>query len=124
LIKALTNGTPPDYAVLSNNCTTLCEDVLRDLGLNFGEVFPDDYWADVYRNFSAAAQENPFKDFVVPRRTGLGYGNPRNYGMNFAQLLFRLYLTQWNQQKNNQKPPKACVTTYGPGGKPNTTCEE
>src|SRR5690348_8718260 len=90
---------------------------------DFGEVLPDAYWNDVYRNFSPAVQENPFKAFFIPRRTGLEYGNPRNYGMNFTQFLFQLYVNQWNQQRNNQKPPKACVTVYGPKG-PDTACDE
>jgi len=117
----LTNGTAPDYATFSKNCTTICEDVLHDLGLDFGDILPGTYWNDVYRNFSPAALENPFKDFVIPRKTGVDYGNPRNYGVNFTQLLFQLYLNQWKEQQTHQKPPKACVTTYGPKG-PETTC--
>jgi len=59
LIEALKNGSTPDYSALTNNCTTVCEDVLKDLGLDFGDVFPSSYWADVYNNFSADAQAHP-----------------------------------------------------------------
>jgi RHS repeat-associated protein len=123
LIKALKNGPAPNYAALTNNCTTICEDVLRDLGLDFGDMLPDDYWSHVYGHFSPAALDNPFKNFFIPRKTGIDYGNPRDYGMNFTRLLFQLYLNQWNEQQNHQKPPKACVTTFGPHG-PETTCEQ
>jgi hypothetical protein len=49
----------PDYSALTNNCTTVCEDVPKDLGLDCGDVFPSSYWADVYNNFSADAQAHP-----------------------------------------------------------------
>jgi hypothetical protein len=121
LIEKLTTGTAPDYAALSNNCTTVCEDVLHDLGVDFGDVFPNTYWNHLYGNFSPEALENPFKDFRVPRTTGVDYGNPRDYGMNFTQLLFQLYLNQQNQR--SQQKPKACVTTYGPNSS-YTTCDQ
>ena len=120
LITALKSGKAPDYAALSNNCTTICEDVLHDLGLDFGDVFPDNYWAHVYGNFSPAAQDNPFKNFFVPRKTGVEYGNPRNFGvgMNFSQWLFQLYM---NQQQKQQ--PKACVEAHDSSGQgTGTTC--
>ena len=121
LITALKSGKAPDYAALSNNCTTICEDVLHDLGLDFGDVFPDNYWAHVYGNFSPAAQDNPFKNFFVPRKTGVEYGNPRNFGvgMNFSQWLFQLYM---NQQQKQQ--PKACVEAHDSSGQgTGTHCE-
>jgi RHS repeat-associated protein len=96
------------FAALSNNCTTVCEAVLHDLGLDFGDITPDQYWADLYRNFSQDVQDNPFKAFPftqVPRQTGRDYGNPRNYGINFTQLLFLLY------QYQNQPLAKATVCT-------------
>jgi hypothetical protein len=108
LIDKLKSGSAQDYAALSNNCTTVCEDVLHDLGLDFGDITPDQYWADLYRNFSQDVQDNPFKAFPftqVPRQTGMDYGNPRNYGINFTQLLFLLY------QYQNQPLPKATVCT-------------
>jgi RHS repeat-associated protein len=121
LIKSLTEGKPPDYAALSNNCTTICEDVLHDLGLDFGDVFPDNYWAHVYGNFAPEAQDNPFKNFFVPRKTGVEYGNPRNFGVAtpFSQWLFQLYL---NQQQKQQ--PKACVEAHDSSGQgTGTHCE-
>jgi RHS repeat-associated protein len=117
LIDKLKSGSAQDYAALSNNCTTVCEDVLHDLGLDFGDITPDQYWADLYRNFSQDVQDNPFKAFPftqVPRQTGIDYGNPRNYGINFTQLLFLLY------QYQNQSLPKATVCTNDHLG--NTSC--
>jgi hypothetical protein len=121
LIKSLTDGKPPDYAALSNNCTTICEDVLHDLGLDFGDIFPDNYWAHVYGNFAPEAQDNPFKNFFVPRKTGVEYGNPRNFGITtpFSQWLFQLYL---NQQQKQQ--PKACVEAHDSSGQgTGTVCQ-
>ena len=108
LIDKLKSGSAQDYAALSNNCTTVCEDVLHDLGLDFGDISPDQYWADLYRHFSQDVQDNPFKAFPfvqAPRQTGKDYGNPRDYGVNFTWLLFQLYLNQ------NKPQPKATVCT-------------
>jgi RHS repeat-associated protein len=122
-ISAMTSGPAPNYsAVFGSNCTTVCEDVLHDLGLDFGDRTPSGYWDDLYRRYSQDAADNPFKIFApsssIPRQTGREYGFPR-YGLNYSQLLFQLYLNQWNQQNNQQKPTrKACVTAGG-----ETTCE-
>jgi RHS repeat-associated protein len=117
LIDKLKSGSAQDYAALSHNCTTVCEDVLHDLGLDFGDIMPDQYWADLYRHYSQDVQENPFKVFPfaqVPRQTGRDYGNPRYYGVNFTWLLFQLYLNQ------NKPQPKATVCTDDHLG--NKTC--
>jgi len=120
LITKLTGSNPPDYAALSNNCTTVCQDVLHDLGLDFGDVFPKDYWADVYRNFSPAVWDNPFKAFFVPTKPGVEYGNPRNVGTDFATFLFQVYL---NQQLN--KPVTACVDAHDDkGNSTGQTCSQ
>ena len=90
-------GSAPGYRALWNNCTTVCEDALHDLGLDFGDITPDQYWADLYRRFSRDVQNNAFKAFPfaqVPRQTGRDYGNPRDYGVNYTQLLFELYQDQ------------------------------
>jgi len=56
-------------------------------------------------------------DFYAP--PAVDYGNPRNYGMNFTQLLFKLYL---NQQDREQ--PKACVqATDSSGQGTKKTCQ-
>jgi RHS repeat-associated protein len=119
-ISKMLNGSAPGYSALSNNCTTVCEDVLRDLGLDFGDTLPTTYWEDVYRRYSRDVQDNPFKAFPfvsVPKTTGVEYGNPRNFGMDYTRLLFQLYLNQWSQQQQ-PKPRQACVTAGG-----ETTCE-
>jgi hypothetical protein len=117
LIDKLKSGSAQDYAALSNNCTTVCEDVLHDLGLDFGDITPDQYWGDLYRHFSQDVQDNPFKAFPfvqAPHQAGKDYGNPRDYGVNFTWLLFQLYLNQ------NKPQPKATVCTDDHLG--NRTC--
>jgi hypothetical protein len=63
LISALKSGKAPDDPALSNNCTTICENVLHALGLDFGDIYPDNYWSHVYGNFPPAAQDNPVQKF-------------------------------------------------------------
>ena len=103
LIEKLKNGPAPDYSALKNNCTSMCEDVLHDLGLDFGDILPSSYWADLYKNFSPDAQRDPLGTWMygVPQAPGSEYGNPRNYGMNFSQLLFQIYFNQLQNQPDN-----------------------
>jgi len=108
LIEALKNGPSSDYSALTHNCTTVCEDVLKDLGLDFGDILPSSYWADVYYNFSADALAHP----IWTRMMGLPfniqgneYGNPR-YDVNFSALLFTIY---YNQLQGSV--PEGTVTT-------------
>lgn len=122
LIGALKNGSAPDYSALTNNCTTVCEDVLQDLGLDFGDVFPSSYWADVYNNFSADAQAHPIwtRMMGVHGTPGNEYGNPRNFpGVNnFSQWLFTLY-----QNQQQQPQPKACVEVDDGLGNHSKSCD-
>ena len=122
LIEALKNGPTPDYSALTNNCTTVCEDVLHDLGLDFGDVLPSSYWVDVYNNSSAAALAHPIWTPMIGAQLTPGneYGNPRNFGVGipFSQWLFQLYM---NQQ---QRQPKACVEAHDSlGNSTGTSCE-
>jgi RHS repeat-associated protein len=122
LIGALKNGSAPDYSALTNNCTTVCEDVLHDLGLDFGDVFPSSYWGDVYNNFSADAQAHPIwtRMMGVHGTPGNEYGNPRNFpGVNnFSQWLFTLY-----QNQQQQPQPKACVEVDDGLGNHSKSCD-
>jgi RHS repeat-associated protein len=117
LIRALKNGPTPDYSALFNasNCTTVCEDVLHDLGLDFGDVLPTSYWADVYYRFSADAQAHPIWTRMLGTQHAPGeeYGNPQDFGVRipFSELLFRLY---WNQQQDPQ--PVGCVEAHDSSG--------
>jgi RHS repeat-associated protein len=54
IIMKLTSSYPPDYDMITSNCVSLSQDVLHDLGLDCGDVFPRDYWAHGYRTFSVA----------------------------------------------------------------------
>jgi RHS repeat-associated protein len=126
-ISRLLSGSAPGYSAASNNCTTTCEDVLRELGLNFGDVFPSTYWSDIYHRYSSDVQANQFKAFpfvAAPQKTGVEYGNPRNLGVNFNQLLFQIYLNQWSQQQQSSPPVKACVSASdGMGNSTGTSCD-
>jgi len=109
LIDAITkmeNGQAPDYsAFLGANCTTIIEDALKDVGLDFGDQSPSAFWQDAWRNFSDAALDNPFKAFLTaPHAGGHDYGRPR-YN-NQSQLMFSLY---WLQVHPDQD--KSSVTT-------------
>jgi hypothetical protein len=128
-ISKMLNGSAPGYSAATNNCTTTCEDVLRDLRLDFGDTLPGSYWDSIYRRYSQDVQDNPFKAFPftsAPQRTGVEYGSPRNVGqeVDFVRLMFQIYQNQWNQQQQHQKPPKACVSASDDmGNRTGTTCE-
>jgi RHS repeat-associated protein len=106
-IKALESGQAPNFQTLSNNCTTEVQDVLKDIGLiNPGDYDPNQYWMHMYSTYSAAAMQNPFAAFgPIPHGQGQEYGNPRNMGMSYAELFFRL------QAFSGTAEPKATVTT-------------
>jgi len=55
LITFLQKGGAPGYAAFSKNCRTICEDVLRDLGLDFGDILPSSYFLDAVRKFNPQA---------------------------------------------------------------------
>jgi RHS repeat-associated protein len=127
-ISRMLKGSVPGYSGATNNCTTTCEDVLRELGLNFGAVFPSTYWTDIYHRYSADVQANPFKAFsfvAAPQKTGVEYGNPRNLGVDFNSLLFQIYLNQWNRQQQKAPPAKACVSASDSmGNSTGTSCDQ
>jgi RHS repeat-associated protein len=106
-IKQLESGQAPTYQTFSNNCTTEVQDVLKDIGLiDPGDFDPNQYWYHMYSNYSAAAMQNPFAAFgPTPHAEGHEYGNPRNFGMSYADLFFRLQAFSGTQE------PKATVTT-------------
>jgi len=110
LIDAITkmeSGQAPDYsAFLGTNCTTLIEDALKDLGLDYGDQSPSSYWADLFASQSSGS----WADKTIAAFTGSAphagqdYGRPR-YN-NQAQLMFALY---WLQIHPDQD--KSSVTT-------------
>jgi RHS repeat-associated protein len=54
------------YDALSVNCTTLTEDVLTDLGLNFGDILPDTFFRDLFERYGHASGGS--YDNLVPDR--------------------------------------------------------
>ncbi len=113
-IKQLTSQPASDYHALSNNCTTVCEDALHDLGLDSHNITPTAFWNAIYRSRSKFATQHPILNSLAkalgisaPSQGGTDYGNPRDFGVgDFDQFLFELYL---NQQQ--QPPPTATVCT-------------
>lgn len=109
LIDRLKSGGTATYDALSNNCTTVCQDVLHDLGVDFGDFTPAGFFRDAFDRYGAATPgtyDNLIQDRVVNFMPGREYGNPRNVGMDFTRFLFQIYL---NQMQSSQ--PKACVET-------------
>jgi RHS repeat-associated protein len=110
-IERLKNGPAPDYsAFLGNNCTTMCEDALHDLGLDFGAQSPSSFWQHAWANFSDAALNNTFKAFLsAPQATGHDYGRPQF--PNQSQLMFQLYFNQMHPEQDHT----SVTTTQGDG---------
>ena len=122
-ITALTTQPAADYHWLSHNCTTVCQDALHDLGLDLHDISPRAFWRAVYRRYSMNALKHPIMNSVqghlglpVPDQPGVDYGNPRDYGMNFDDLLFQLY-----QNQQQPQPPVTVCTDDGLGNRQCTT---
>ena len=121
-ITAINNGQAPDFSLFTNNCTTEVQDVLKDLGLNFGDILPSTYWDDLYHKHSEDVKENPFNLlFTAPHQAGKDYGNPRIPGADWTSLLRRLWQLQLRNAQGEQSinEPKACVSAGG-----ETTCDK
>jgi RHS repeat-associated protein len=111
------NAGSPDYKLYSQNCTTVCRDVLNKiLKLDSTSIRPVSLWDEIYKKWSNTAlnQRPGSKSPDVQSKHGLDYGRPR-YGMNTFDFMWLLL-----------HPQKACVTTFEPdgkgGSKPVTTC--
>jgi len=100
--------TDNPYELYKTNCTTICRDALKAIGLipkDNSSFTPAGFWDNV---FSRYAKPNAFNDWLVsngytPHGRGKDYGNPR-FGMNTFDFIM-LSLRQ-----------KTCVTTLGPDG--------
>ena len=108
MIAQLKSSPAGDYSAILNasNCTTIVQDVLHDIGLDYGDVFPSSFWNDAYTDFAPYAQQHPVETWMygVPHQPGHDYGNPR-YN-NQSQLMFYMY---WLQ--NHPDQDKSSVTT-------------
>jgi RHS repeat-associated protein len=115
LIAQLKSSPAADYSAIinANNCTTIVEDVLHDLGLDYGDVFPASFWNDAYTDFAPYAQQHQFETWMygVPHQPGNEYGNPR-YN-NQSQLMFSLYGLQMHPDQDKSSVTATatnCVT--------------
>jgi RHS repeat-associated protein len=127
LIDAITkmeNGQAPDYsAFLGTNCTTLIEDTLKDLGLDFGDQSPSSYWADLFATQSSASwADRTIAAFTQSApHAAQDYGRPR-YN-NQSQLMFQLYWLQMHPDQDNSR----VTTSQGPatpcGGNTGHPCQ-
>jgi hypothetical protein len=81
LITALKSGKAPDYAALSNNCTTICEDVLHDLG-SISETF---FLITIGLTSTETSLQQPrtirSRTFLFPGRLALSTGTLATLGL-------------------------------------------
>jgi RHS repeat-associated protein len=117
IINKIKDGSQ-DFSGLTHNCTTVCEDALHDLGLDFGVNTPEQFWHDASMKYSPETQDNPFRYWYSPSVRGHDYGSPRNMGMSYTYLFFSLWANQ------NKPEPKACTSaTDSAGNTTGTHCE-
>ena len=100
-----------DYNLWTNNCTSVCIEALKVLGIetNHGLLTddPDDVWDHLFQT-SADPNIPVFPVGHYPAQPGTEYGFQRYPGINtyqLADLYFRLWLYQ------GQTPANACVET-------------
>jgi RHS repeat-associated protein len=109
------NGKAENYNLYSQNCTTVCRDVLKKiLKLDSTSIEPSSLWSDIFKKWSKQALTAPpgSKPPTLRSKHGIDYGQPR-YGMNTFDFILLLL-----------RPQKACVTTPGlNGGPPETVCQ-
>jgi RHS repeat-associated protein len=102
--------TENPYALYQTNCTTVCRDAMKAIGIlprDFGAITPWGLWSYVWGNFSRARKEwDPWLKRVAPEATfdmapgrtpGVDYGLPR-FGMNTFDFIMLML-----------KEPKGCV---------------
>jgi RHS repeat-associated protein len=103
--------TDNPYRLFETNCTTVCRDALKAIGLlprNYGGITPMALWASLYRRFSNQSMQKystttrygeQFQSLRIESRQGVDYGNPR-FGMNTFDFLMLMLQKQ---------APKTCV---------------
>lgn len=113
-IKNVSANTPEDwYRVLSENCTTVCRDAAKAVGIlppDAGSITPYGLWSTLfqkyaknptYSTFSSLPYASPtFSIMNIQDKKGVDYGNPR-FGMNTFDFIML-------QLKSN------CVDTWDP----------
>jgi RHS repeat-associated protein len=107
VINYIKNFSPSstDYKLFSQNCTTICRDAMKAIGLipkNNNQITPSGFWMTVYNRYSQNTLANRFLKGagLVPTSTGRDYGNPR-FGMNTFEFIMLQF-----------KP--ACVESWDP----------
>jgi hypothetical protein len=111
-------ANPPDYTLTMSHkgpqglaCTTLCENVLREVGIDIGgDYLPYFVWQQAYRKYSPQyslfGQWNPNSSWGpsgIQYQPGRDFGNPRFAGVDYNWLMWQLYINR------DQPAPKACV---------------
>jgi RHS repeat-associated protein len=96
------NSSNQTYNLESNNCTTVCRDVLHKiLNLDSTSIRPKSLWGDIFKKWSnAALSNNGNKPVKVQSGHGIDYGQPR-IGINTFELMWMLL-----------NPPKKEVVTH------------
>ncbi len=112
------------YALYSTNCTTVCRDALKVIGIlpkNFGVIAPFSLWSNLFGRFGNPAKQRYrttsrygelLPSLIIDDRRGTDYGNPR-FGMDtFDFIMLMLH------------PPVGCVTVSDSAtGTKSTDCQ-
>ena len=102
---------PPDYWLKvgiggpeGTVCSTLCQTVLKEIGLDFGGHFmPWQVWQSAFAQYSDERRFPVFFKGFAPYKAGAEFGKPLYPSVDQSWLLFTLF------QNNNSAQPIGCV---------------
>jgi len=121
---------PPDYNLSANldprqfgltglACTVLCQNVLAEIGIDFGGTYlPWLMWQRTHAKYGASNQHGRWSNSAAPYQPGKDFGSPRFTGIDYNWLMWSLY------KNRNAAEPKACVEVRdGATGSTSKSCE-
>ena len=112
--------TDNPYKLYQTNCTTVCRDALKAIGIlprDFASITPAGLWYSLFSKYKAqqfslsTRYGDQLDNLQTVTQRGVDYGNPR-FGMNTFDYIMLLL-----------QPVHGCVTVTGADGKPSTTCD-
>src|SRR5208282_3265567 len=86
------NSADPKYNLYSENCTTVCRDILKKiLKLDSTSIEPSSLWADIFKKWSKQALTQPpvSNPPTVQSKPGTDFGQPR-YPTNTFDFVWML----------------------------------
>jgi RHS repeat-associated protein len=99
-IKRLSTAENP-YALYSTNCTTVCLDALKAIGIlprDFGSIAPFGLWSNLFARYGNSAKQRyrttsrygeQFQSPIISTRQGTDYGNPQ-FGMDTFDFIMNM----------------------------------